>query len=388
VATRGEAGSVGALNGRRTFGVEEEMLLVGRKSHRPSRGAHAAVNAYFAHRRERGAENDPSFPQLAFEVKQEQVEIVSPPATGLDALADSILRGRAIADVAASRAGATIAAMGTSAHRGRAHVVPTERFLRLAQGFGRTLEEQLTCGFHVHVAVADMEEGIAVLDRARTWLPVVLALSANSPLWHGSPTGFASYRYQAWGRWPTTGPSGVFGSAEAYRRRVASILASGVPLDEGMVYFDARYSARVPTIEVRVADVCAEAEHAATLAGIVRALVDTAAREAQQGKEPDPATVDILRVWMFQASRAGIGGELLDATTRRAVPAREAVAGLLEHIREALEGYGDTDRVAAGVESILAGGGGAARQLAVYERSGSAEEVVADVVRRTLDTGS
>lgn len=110
-----------------------------------------------------------------------------------------------------------------------------------------------------------------------------------------------------------TGPSDVFGSVAGYRERIGRLMESGVPLDEGMLYFDARFSARVPTVEVRVADVCPDASHAATIAGVVRALVETAARDWRSGREAVPAPSDVLRVWQFQASRSGLSGDLVDA---------------------------------------------------------------------------
>ncbi|MDQ0868330.1 hypothetical protein QFZ70_000803 [Arthrobacter sp. V1I9] len=86
---------------------------------------------------------------------------------------------------------------------------------------------------------------------------MLLALSANSPFWQGTNSGYASYRYQAWSRWPTAGPTEQFGSLREYRRHVETLLASGVLLDEGMVYFDARLSHIHPTVEVRARRSCA-----------------------------------------------------------------------------------------------------------------------------------
>ncbi len=90
-------------------------------------------------------------------------------------------------------------------------------------GFGLTAREQLTCGFHVHVCVGSDQERAAVLDRIRIWLPVLAALSANSPFWNGEDTGYGSYRTQAWGRWPTLGPAELFGSDAGYRSLVSGL---------------------------------------------------------------------------------------------------------------------------------------------------------------------
>ena len=113
----------------------------------------------------------------------------------------------------------------------------------------------LTCGMHVHVAVADRHEGIAVLDRVRPWLAVLSALASNSPYWQGRDTGYASYRSIVLGRLPTVGPSPVWGSISVYDRVIREVINTGAAFDAGMVYYDARLSPRHPTIEIRVPDV-------------------------------------------------------------------------------------------------------------------------------------
>src|SRR6202034_3033909 len=137
-----------------------------------------------------------------------------------------------------------------------------------ADVFGLTAQEQLTCGCHVHVEISSEEEGVATLARIRPWLPVLLALSANSPFWQGRDSAYASFRYQAWSRWPSAGVTEAFGSAEVYRQTVQQMVSTGALLDSGMVYFDARLSEHYPTLEVRVSDVCLYADDAALIAAL------------------------------------------------------------------------------------------------------------------------
>ena len=99
--------------------------------------------------------------------------------------------------------------------------------------FGLTARDMLTCGCHVHVSVADDEEGVAVLNRIRVWLPVLTAMTTNSPFWQGQDTGYASYRSQVWRRWPSAGPTDVFPDAAAYHRLVDDVLATDTMLDAG-----------------------------------------------------------------------------------------------------------------------------------------------------------
>ena len=127
-------------------------------------------------------------------------------------------------------------------------------------------------------------EGVAVLDRIQPWLATLLALSANSPFWQGVDSAYASFRYQAWGRWPCSGPTGQFGSAAAYQATVQQMIDTQTLLDSGMVYFDARLSEHYPTIEVRIADVCQHADDAVLIAALIRGLVETEARNWQAGR--------------------------------------------------------------------------------------------------------
>jgi glutamate---cysteine ligase / carboxylate-amine ligase len=360
----------------RTFGVEEEFLLVDEGTAKPV----AVAEASLARTAARGGTSDPT---LALEVKQEQLEAVSPVCSTLGELAAAVRRGRSRADEAARSMGARAVALATSVGRHSTHTVSAPRYLDMAERFGLTLKEQLTCGLHIHVAVASPDEGVAVLDRIRVWLPMLLALSANSPYWQGKDSGYESFRYQAWNRWPTAGPCEVFGSAAAYRGHIDSLLAAGVLLDEGMVYFDARLSRHHPTVEVRIADVCLEAAHTVALAAVVRALVDTAARQWRAGLPAPQVSAAHLRLAGWRASRSGVEGELVHPVQQKPCSAAEAVQALLAHIRPALRRSGDDVWVGRELGHILTDGTGSRRQREVLRSTRSRKAVVADAIERT-----
>jgi carboxylate-amine ligase len=358
----------------RTFGVEEELLLVDARTRHPMAVGEGAVQ--HARRSARSSSRASAWPTLTVELQQEQVEIVGPPCTTLDEQLVTIREGRLLADEAARAVGGRAVALATSVSAGLPHLVPEARYRRIQQHVGLLAAEQLTCGLHVHVEIEGRDEGVAVLDRIRVWLPVLLALSANSPFWYGVESGFASYRYQAWVRWPTAGPCEVFGSPGAYDRHVEALLRSGVPLDTGMVYFDARLSARFPTVEIRVADVCLDPMHAAVLAALARALVETASRQWRRGEAPPAVSVAELRSWSWRASRFGVDEQLVDPATGAPAPAGEVVAALLDRLRPFLDEYGETARVRAVVAQILRDGGGARRQREAYARRNDPVDVV------------
>jgi glutamate---cysteine ligase / carboxylate-amine ligase len=213
---------------------------------------------------------------------------------------------------------------------------------------------------------------------------VLIALSANSPFWHGEDTGYASYRSQVWNRWPSAGPLEILGSPDAYHQLVHDMVSTGVALDEGMIYFDARLSRHYPTVEFRVADVCLRPENTVLLAGIARGLVETAAREWHEGVEPAAVPSALLRLAGWKASRWGLRGELLDPHTSRPAPALAVVNALLNHIRESLEDIGDLRRVEELLDDLLDAGTGASRQLEVLHRTGDLRDMVADAVNCTV----
>jgi glutamate---cysteine ligase / carboxylate-amine ligase len=275
-----------------------------------------------------------------------------------------------------------VAALATSPLPAKLSITPDPRYRKMVDRFGLTAEEQLTCGCHIHVEVGSDEEGVAVLDHIRGWLPVLLALSGNSPFWQGEDTGYVSFRSQVWSRWPSAGPTELFGSAANYHATVRTMIESGTLVDEGMVYFDARLSRNFPTVEVRVADVCLHSDDAVLLAGLTRALVETAARAWKADQLPTPVRVELLRLANWRAARSGLDGSLI-APPGGPVPAQGVVRALIEHLTPALADLGDYDTVQELTGAVFGRGNGSTLQRDACRRGGSLAEVVAFAVTRT-----
>ncbi|MFC8192617.1 glutamate--cysteine ligase [Cellulomonas sp. NPDC057328] len=374
-----------AAPGVRTVGVEEELLLVDPRTGRTVAAGPALAMAP----RPGGVGASPVALEgvvvpLETELQQEQVETATPPRTCMAEVTADLRRLRRAADAAAQDVGAHVAALATYPLPVAPVLTPNPRYEAIRAQMGLTCAEQLTGGCHVHVGVASDEEGVAVLDRIRPWLPVLTAVATNSPFWRGADTGYAGYRTQAWYRWPGTGPCDPFGSAAGYHAAVAELLATGTLLDEGMVYFDARLSAHYPTVEVRVPDVCLDVQDTVLVAALTRALVDTAAARWRAG-EPIPADpTPVLRMAVWRASRSGLEDDLVHPRTHRPRPAGEVLAALVDDVRAALDANGDLHLVERGVERVLTHGTGARHQRAVARASGRLEDVVADAAERTL----
>lgn len=366
----------------RSMGVEEELLLVDPTTGAPTSRAAEVLRAAEARDARDPAPATDKGGSLGHEVQKSQVETDTPPEVSLDALESALRAWRERTRASALEVGARVLATATSPLEGGTSHLRTPRFDAMASRYGLTMAEQLTNGCHVHVDVESDEEGVAVLDRIRVWLPVLLALSANSPWSNGIDTAYESYRSQMMIRWPSSGPTPVFGSVEAYRAHVDAMLATEVLLDEGMVYSDARISAQHPTLEVRVADVCLDVRDTVLYAALSRALVETAAREWADGQPAPQAKVPVLRLATWQAGRYGVGGKLVDPTSCSPRPAQEVVDTLLEHVDDALGRYGDRDAVHAGVKRIFAEGTGSVRQRALLDEHDPAT-VVSQLARIT-----
>ena len=365
-----------------TFGVEEELLVVGSRGRPIAAGDEVVRNT-----RELIAEDAGVLPETAVEheFKREQAEIGSLPCTTTDELTRQLVDLRLVASAGAAGSGAAIAAIATSPLKVRPTATDDDRYLRMSQEFGLLSRQQLTCGQHVHVQIGSRDEGAGVIDRLSGWLPTLLALSANSPFWQGQDSGYASFRTVTWGLWPTAGPSGPFGDAAGYDAAVADLIRSGAALDEGMIYFDARLSVRFPTVEIRVADVCTEVADAVLTAALCRGLGLPAAPRRRRGGRPTDWPAPWQRAATWRAARYGLTDGLLDWTTRQVVPARAAVASLVADLRDSLEETGDLELVTEGIDRMLRSGTGAERQRAAYRATGSLAAVVDDAVRRTIE---
>ena len=355
----------------RTLGVEEELMLVD-----PDTGLLTAVSG--------GAvEANESTTEVEQELFLQQIETSTEPCTDAEDLLAGIVAGRRAVGQAAAAAGARAVAMAAPVlAQDERHFTPKERYQRIESEYAQMARQGLVCAMHTHVSVDSDEEAVHVVDGIRPWLPLLLAVSANSPYWNGQDTGHASWRSQVWNRWPTAGPSQPFGDPATYREVTDRMLAWGGGLDAGMLYFDIRLSEKYPTVEVRVADVCTEVEDALLVALLARALVTTVAAE------PSPRVwrEDLLRVAGWRAGRHGVAGDLVHPVEGRLAPVREVIAVTLAHCRDALEASGDAERVHDLFERLLARGGGATRQRRECERRGDLRAVVEDLARRTEES--
>jgi carboxylate-amine ligase len=358
-----------------SVGVEEEFLLVD-----PDTGEPVGCNAEVAkHAAARGVD-------LQLELTTCQVETATEVAQTSSQLRQQITQLRQVAAESAEKVGARLLAVGLPPTVPRSFpLTDTERYREIGERFGMIAHEQGICGCHVHVEVPDREAAIAVSNRLRPWLPLLLALTANSAIYRGADSGHASWRSVLWNRWPSAGPPPHLESAEHYDAMVAMMLDAGAMLDDGMVYWDVRPSKKFPTVEVRVADVPATAAETVLHATLTRAAVMTALA-AERAGAPAPRIDDhVLRAAHWKAARDGLDGHTMDATRGwTTAPTSEVLGNWLELLAPALRELGDDEWVHAEVDRLVREGNGAMRQRAAWRERHEIADVLAVAAEATL----
>ncbi|MEU6546885.1 glutamate--cysteine ligase [Streptomyces sp. NPDC046859] len=292
------------------------------------------------------------------------VESNSAVHASLDDLHADLTGMRRQLDAAASSLGLAVVASGTAplAPGASAHPTAEDRYRHMAEEYRRVADEQLICGAQVHVDIPDRDTAVQVMCEVSPWLPALLALSASSPFWQGTDTGYASWRTLVWQRWPTAGPPGCFATAAEYDAAVNDFVRAGIISDTGMVYYDVRPSDHLRTLELRICDACPRAETVVLIAGLFRALVTEArARLRRRGTPGCGGRHEWLRGASWRAARSGLEGTLVDPETHREASARQVVRKLLMRLRPALEAHGDWTTVRDLAEEILAEGSAARR---------------------------
>ncbi len=351
------------MSGVPTFGIEEEFFVVDSGGRLAARGADILDVA----------EHGPG------ELQQELTRTQAETATGICRTHDDALEQlrsmRAELAGSAGQRGYRLLPSGCPPlpEDNLPTITPSPRYERMATHFGATARTSLTCGCHVHVGVADRETGIEVLAKVRPWLPVLLTVTANSAIADGYDTGYSSWRYQQWCRWPSAGPPPRFASLAEYEGIVDAWMRAGAILDRGMVYWDVRLSEKQPTIEFRMGDVAATPEEAVLLAVLVRGLVSVALADETP---PPHLSNEVLRANLWRASRAGLSGRCPDPWTGDLAPAPQLLQDLIELTRPALAEAGDLKFACDGLARLVADGSGADRQRRRFTERERAEDVV------------
>ncbi|HEX6955834.1 MAG TPA: YbdK family carboxylate-amine ligase, partial [Agromyces sp.] len=249
-----------------TFGIEEEFIFLSPETLLP---ADIAEDVY-----SRLAGN-PQWGRLVHrEFLASQVEHASDVFTDLGAAGDALLAFRREVDADAGRHAVCAASIGTTPD---AHAFPSitdvDRYHRVVRDMAGVIADHQMSGLHVHVGIPSREHGVAALNAVRPWLPLLTAMTGNSPLWRGNVTGYESWRTIQLRRWTTAGCPPRFADAADYDRRTRQLLGLGGMADLALIAWNVRLSEHLPTIEFRMADAQLTADDTLLVAALCRALV-------------------------------------------------------------------------------------------------------------------
>ena len=319
------------------------------------------------------------------ELHRSQIEIGTPVCASLADVRREIVKSRRAVIEAAARDGDRICAAGTHPFSSweEQDFTPKNRYYGLVEEYRQLARELVIFGCHVHVGLNDREATIRVMNRARGRLPMLLALTVNSPFWLGRDTGYASYRTELWRRWPMTGIPAPFADRADFDAVVETLVESGAIDDSSYIYWDVRPNDRFDTIEYRTADVCTTVDEAVMLTALCRALTRTCWLAAERDEPFDTPRPELLTAAMWRAARFGLDGELIDVPARSRVPAAAAVESFLAYLRPALEEAGEWAEVSELVARVLTDGTGAARQRATFAETGDLAAVARRVAEKT-----
>ncbi len=279
------------------------------------------------------AQSDPLLREgVAGELISSEIEVISGVGSDLqDALARQRERRRRLFALA-EREGVSLAATGTHpwADYREQPIIDTEHYRRVEQGLKYVAWRNNTFSLHVHVGVRDIERAVRAVDRLRPVLPLLLAISANSPFLDARNSGLHSARTQSFTKsFPRCGVPDAFGGWQAYRDYIEFLLKTNSIVEFTQVWWSVRPHFSFGTVEVRICDAQASAPESEALASLMVACIAQAVRDVDEAVPFEDPAPRLIEENMWRAIRFGMDGRLIDLGRAEEYPAREAIERLL-----------------------------------------------------------
>lgn len=354
-----------------TIGIEEELMILDAESLE-------LTNAI------EGMLEDSTSDQVKPELMESVLEIATSPQPDAAAAGEELrdLR-RQVRETAASR-GLAIGSAGTHpfAMWEEQRIVGRTRYRDLVSDLKFVARQEIIFGQHVHVGLDDADKAIHVANGMRIHLPVLLALSANSPFWRADATGLASTRTPIFRAIPRVGIPPTYDDWDDYAARIAFMVESRVIDDYTYLWYDVRPHPNLGTVEIRVMDSQTRVEHTLAFAALIQAMVKELAEHFEAGKRLSKYPHQMIDENKWLAARHGLDGELVDLPGTERVRTRDLAYRLLDRLRDHAQDLGSAAEL-EGIEDLLERGNGAARQRVVYEANHDLREVVAEIVAAT-----
>jgi len=361
-----------------TIGIEEEYLLVDKET----RGLVVDPPQTLMAEAEEACGA-----QVTAELLRSQIEVGTKVCNNVqEAHADLARLRRNIADVADRHGLAPIAASTHpfSSWTDQKHT-KKDRYDELTHEMQGAARRLVICGMHVHVGIGDDELRIDLMNQMSYFLPHLLALSCSSPFWRGRDTGLKSYRLTIFDALPRTGLPERFASFAEYQRHVSILMDAGLIEDSTRIWWDLRPSARYPTLETRIMDVCTRLDDTVALASLLMCIMRMLYRLRTKNQRWRLYTPMLIRENRWRAMRYSFDEGLIDLAKGVVVPFEDLLDELCSLVAEDARALGCVNEVSR-VRDILSRGTSAHRQLRGYElerASGASDE---DSLKAVVDT--
>ncbi len=358
-----------------TLGVEEELMIVDSETLDLTNSIEEMLRAL----QETGAAGD-----VKPELMESVCEIATSPCRDAAEVGTQLAELRSTVQAVAEARGLAIGAAGTHpfAMWEDQRIVRRPRYRDLIAGLQFVARQELIFGIHVHVGLDDPDKAIHVVNGMRVHLPVLLALSANSPFWRGQSTGMLSARTPIFRAFPRVGIPPRYEDYADWSRRIEFMVDSRVISDYTYLWYDVRPHPLFGTVEIRVMDSQTRLEHTVGLAALAQAMVKELAEHFESGEELSRYPYEMLDENKWLAARHGLEGELVDLPSKQRVSTRDLARRLIDRLREHAQDLGSANELDA-VHDLVERGNGGSRQLVVYEANHDLREVVSEIVEKT-----
>jgi carboxylate-amine ligase len=357
-----------------TLGVEEELMIVDQKTMELVPAIEEMIAAV-PHETE--GQVKPELIQSVLEIATDVCRTVGEAAGQLEELRRRVRE-------TAEQKGLTIGSAATHpfAHWEDQRIVKRERYREILDMLGFVARQELLFGLHVHVGIDDADKAIHVANGMRVHIPLLLALSTNSPFWRGRPTGLKSSRTPIFRLLPRVGIPPRFDSWEEYCSRLDFMVEAGAVPDYTFLWWDVRPHPNLGTVELRSCDAQTRLEHTVALTALVQAMAKELAEHHEAGYQLASYPKELLEENKWLAARYGIQGDLIDLPQATRVPTADLARRLVERLRPHARELG-SEREFEGLEDLIAHGSGADRQLAEYRANRDIVALVRAIVEAT-----
>lgn len=362
-----------AFRGHRySIGLEEELMIVDRENY-------DLVNAI------ESLLEDASDGEIKPELMESVLEIATKPCANTREAGVQLRSLRAqVAKTAAAR-NLLIGSAGTHpfAMWEDQRIVARPRYRDLISALRFVARQELIFGLHVHVGVDDPDKAIHVANGMRVHVPVLQALSCNSPFWRADRSGLMSTRVPIFRAFPRVGIPPAYEDWDHYCREIDFMVRSGVMEDYTYLWYDVRPHPKFGTVEIRACDAQTRVEHTLALAALIQAMVKELCEHYESGEPLSPYPWQMLDENKWLAARHGLDAELVDLPSSERIATKALARRLLDRLREHAQDLG-SDGDLDGIDDLLARGNGASRQIVVYEANHDLREVMAEIVDATV----